>query len=381
MKPFSNSFPVEMDGIRFVDNPRVMWRADAKFKYAREPLLARMNDGSLICMLYTGGIREPDPRNVVALIRSTDDGETWSRPKVIFSHPHRACWATELNMLGACPELVFQTFDAHNHYMDLRPQRSWTSDCGKTWTRPVSYNGLPPNFTTRQGLRTSDGALVYPIYWQENDGNFTGWMCYGKRKEAGTPWCSDGHSWFVSGAIRSEDEGRTWSFAAVPQPEARSGWHLNQWEPAIVELSNGALKMFVRVECDERVLWESESTDGGRTWTKLHPGAISNPGTKMQVLNHNGEIVLFNNTCDKKNPNRYRLEVMFSKDNCKTWRNVVIADSADSASDGADWFNGSHVQVAYPSAILDDSRRTCYLAVDSIGKFYLLKIPYEKFEW
>ena len=44
----------------------------------------------------------------------------------------------------------------------------------------------------------------------------------------------------------------------------------------------------------------------------------------------------------------------------------------------ADWFNGSHVQVAYPSAILDESRRLCYLAIDSIGAFYLMKIPYEK---
>lgn len=368
----------ECDGIRFLVPPQTIWQADRSFTFAREPLLARMPDRSLLCVLYTGGRREPDTNNVVAVVRSTDDGATWTRPEVIFSHPHRACWATELNTLGERPELVFQTFDANTYYSNLRPFRTWTDDSGKTWTPPVSYNGLPQSFTTRQGLRLADGALVYPIYWQECDGCFDGWVAYDETGVDFSNWERDGQWWFASGAIRSADGGSTWVFAAVPQAEMRKGRRLNQWEPAIVEVAPGKLRMFVRVECEERVLWESESDDGGRSWSRLHPGRISNPGTKVQVLSRQGKVILFNNICECRNPNRCRLAAMISSDGCKSWRHVLLADATEAKPLECDFINAKHVQVAYPSALLDDGNRTCYLALDSIGKFYLLKIPYEK---
>lgn len=377
----AEGLPAECDGVRFIVPPCVMWQADETFRYAREPLLARMQDGSLICALYTGGRQEPDTNNVVAVIRSYDDGKSWSDPQVIFAHPHRACWATELNTLGRRPELVFQTFDAHTYYAGLRPYRTWTDDSGKTWSRPVSYSGLPQSFTTRQGLRLSDGALLHPIYWLECEGNLTGWISFGEPNAGGTSWCKDGQVWFGSGVIRSDDDGVTWSFASVPQPASRKGRHLDQWEPAVVELSSGVLKLFARVESEECVLWESESSDGGRTWTRLHPGEIANPGTKMQVLSRKGDVVLFNNTCARKHPNRYRLEAMISSDSCRNWRRILLADSSESEAAKSDWFNGNHVQVAYPSAILDESRQMCYLAIDSVCRFYLLKIPFKKLGW
>lgn len=377
----SASQPVELpfrtNGIAFAARPTVMWRADEVLRYAREPLLARMGDGSLVCALYTGGRREPDTNNVVAVIRSADDGATWSTPETVFSHPRRACWATELNTLGDRPELVFQTFDAHTYYSDLRPFRCWTDDCGGSWTNPVSFAGVPSGFTVRQGVRTSDGALVYPVYWQVCDGDYRGWVDYERPKIDWSGWGRGGQWWFECGVIRSEDGGRSWRLAAVPPIEPREGRHLNQWEPAVVELSTGGLKMFVRVESEERVLWESESVDGGRSWTKLHPGAISNPGTKVQALRRGGEIVLFNNVCERTSPNRYRLEAAISSDDCRTWRHVALADSSGSV--GSDWFNGSHAQVAYPSALFDEKRKSCYLAIDSVSEIYLLKIPYALF--
>lgn len=375
---YSDGLDAERDGVRFLVQPNVIWRADRKFAFAREPLLARMPDKSLVCALYTGGRREPDTNNVVAVIRSRDDGETWTKPQVIFSHPHRACWATELNTLGERPELVFQTFDGNTYYSNLRPFRTWTDDSGKTWSPPVSYNGLPQSFTTRQGLRLADGALVYPIYWQECRGCFDGWVTYTESGWDLSNWSRNGQWWFASGSIRSDDGGASWTFAAVPQAEPRKGRQLDQWEPAIVEVSPGKLKMFVRVATEERVLWESESADGGRSWSRLHPGEIANPGTKMQVLAHKGKVVLFNNTCTRESPDRYRLEAMVSSDGCRSWRHVPLADSSHSGSAKCDWADNTHAQVAYPSAILEDGSQMCYLVIDSIDRFYLMKIPYER---
>ena len=43
--------------------------------YAREPVLRRMKDGSLVCLFLTGGPKEPDNDNVVKITRSEDEGK------------------------------------------------------------------------------------------------------------------------------------------------------------------------------------------------------------------------------------------------------------------------------------------------------------------
>ena len=48
------------------------------YGYAREPVLARMGDGSLICTFLSGGHTEPENQNITLVTRSYDDGLTWS---------------------------------------------------------------------------------------------------------------------------------------------------------------------------------------------------------------------------------------------------------------------------------------------------------------
>ena len=53
--------------------------------YAREPVIRRMKDGTLICLVLTGGPKEPANDNVVKIMRSSDDGKTWSEPEILFA--------------------------------------------------------------------------------------------------------------------------------------------------------------------------------------------------------------------------------------------------------------------------------------------------------
>ena len=82
----------EHDGVRFAYPPTVIWEEDERWTYAREPLLRRMPDDSLVCLHYSGGPREPDDDNVELITRSYDDGATWSAPQVLFEHPSRGVY-------------------------------------------------------------------------------------------------------------------------------------------------------------------------------------------------------------------------------------------------------------------------------------------------
>ena len=72
------------DRIEFAYPATLMFKADDRFLFGREPTPRRMPDGSIVSLVYTGGTKEPHPDNVAAVIRSTDDGASWSKPELLF---------------------------------------------------------------------------------------------------------------------------------------------------------------------------------------------------------------------------------------------------------------------------------------------------------
>ena len=52
-----------------------------KDSYGREPIIRKTKNGTLICICLSGGSWEPENKNVVKILKSTDNGRTWSGPK------------------------------------------------------------------------------------------------------------------------------------------------------------------------------------------------------------------------------------------------------------------------------------------------------------
>ena len=136
----------------FSHPPTLIFDNEPTWKFSREAVLRRMPDGSLYCMVYTGGPREPHDRNLMLGTRSTDDGQTWSPAEVIFSHPARGVYAAELWAEDGPPSVFLQTFSAISRYVEMRAYRSTSEDNGKTWTEPVSLPGVGGAFLVRRGI-------------------------------------------------------------------------------------------------------------------------------------------------------------------------------------------------------------------------------------
>ena len=84
------------------------------YGYAREPVLARMGDGSLICTFLSGGHTEPENQNITLVTRSYDDGLTWSDPQVLFYHRKRAAYTTEIFTGAEKPMMFVHTYAAES---------------------------------------------------------------------------------------------------------------------------------------------------------------------------------------------------------------------------------------------------------------------------
>ena len=79
------------------------------YQYAREPVLRRMPNGSLIVTALSGGPKEPHEDNFVLITRSDDDGATWSEPEILFQHGERAVWVTEIFTKAPFPLMFVNT--------------------------------------------------------------------------------------------------------------------------------------------------------------------------------------------------------------------------------------------------------------------------------
>jgi predicted neuraminidase len=331
---------------RFTYGASLIFDAGETWGQAREPVLRRMPDGSLLCLHYSGGPREPHDDNLVLVTRSQDDGETWSEAEILFDHPTRGVWATELFTDGNDAPCIFvHTLDATSHYLELKTFRSFSSDAGHTWSEPVSLPGGASSCSVRQGIVLRDGTWVFPIYWQEALANWS-WEKTGPEYQPHNGWR------FFAGVLRSDNCGRTFTLHGNLRAD------VNLWEPNIVETTPNRLIMLIRAA--HGVLFRADSDDGGLTWSEPYATGLANPGTKLTLLSLGERVILINNANAK---DRTNLSLWVSDDGGDTWRRKVEICPPD-------------VRMFYPHGFVDHAREAIYVACEDAKHHFLTKIPF-----
>ncbi|MBQ3096199.1 MAG: exo-alpha-sialidase [Clostridia bacterium] len=317
--------------------------------YGREPILRRMKDGTLVCLALTGGKFEPENVNYVTIARSRDDGETWSEPEPLFTHPSRGCWSTELFCGESMTFAAVHTYNSPCWYRELQTFRSFCDDSGENWTEPESIPGALNGCSVRQGITLSNGDILFPVYWQEVR---SGGFAHDDKKYM--PY--DGRLYpFVCGAGISTDGGKTFSRHGYLSAEVAL------WEPNAVELEPGHVIMYCR-SC-KGFLYTSESFDYGRTWTEAQLSEIRNPDTKVTVTKVGDTVLMVNNfTEDPGWEKRTCLAVAKSRDGLHFEKIFDVEDP------GERWF--------YPHAYVDDAQKMLYLAYENSGEHRLQKYTF-----
>ena len=154
-----------------------------------KPCVARLPDGTLLLVcFFGGGLEEGLAREEILLYRSTDDGQTWSRPRNL---------TLEQDVLGREPYLTVLrdgTLLITVHFLanDVRNPAGYTrsfvhrsDDEGATWTttvaEPTGTAEMRGTCTTRTVLELHDGSLMLGVagrggqreVWRSSDGGRT----------------------------------------------------------------------------------------------------------------------------------------------------------------------------------------------------------------
>ena len=308
--------------------------------YAREPVIAQMKDGSLICVFLTGGPTEPDNENFAAVSRSRDGGKSWTEPTPLFTHPKRGAWCTDIFTDGEYPVAAVCLYNADSHYRELTTYFSESRDNGATWSAPKSIKGHLDGCSLRRGVTLSNGDVLYPLYWQEAVSDYN-WP---------DNWREHLEIWrFCSGVgIKAKGEDVFYRYGYLADPE------LSFWEPNAVEADPGHIIMYLRNR--SRVLYVTESFDYGRSWSEPRPTGIPHSDSKTTVMKVGGDIIMINNAIGR---GRTHLELTKSKNGLDFSHVCFIGEPEDN--------------FYYPHAFADEEKRLLYVAYEN-SKLHRLAI-------
>lgn len=266
------------------------------------PSIERTVSGRLFAAFYSGGITE-QAGNFVVLIRSDDDGATWTEPITVvcrqkpFRCYDQCLWIDPLKRLW----LIWSVEPEHAVYAVIceKPEAD-TLEWGEQFI-------IGHDIMLNKPTVLSTGEWLFPLaVWDKK----LVVLSPSKTKDTGA---------YV---YRTVDNGRTFQKLGCPEIVAR-GFD----EHMVVELTNGSLMMLTRTAYG---ISKSFSYDGGITWTHAQDSWLGGPNSRFHIRRlASGRLLLVNHY---QFTGRNNLTAFLSDDDGKTWPYRLLLDERDNVS-------------------------------------------------
>lgn len=342
-------------------------------RYLAWPTIAATPQGELLVVFSGDRDRHVCPFGKMFLLRSGDQGQSWTTPEIIVNTP------LDDRDAGICvcrDGTIIVTWFTYT-------SSTWRSGSGKWTDHMKSVSEQDVLNWTSDGL--IDNANVRRGHWirRSTDGGHT-WEPPIKVVPSaphGLIECADGRLLYIGNnayervrktsalvAAESSDKGKTWRiistipmFPRLPQGSTLDCVYLG--EPHVVEVTPGRLVAMARYEERPKAqedqncfLWQFESNDGGHTWSEPRPTAIWGKPPHLLRL-RDGRILVTYGIRHGKTGQRACL----SCDNGQTWdyRNeIILRDDAPNED------------LGYPASVecADGSILTVYYQVETLGE-------------
>jgi len=282
-------------------------------RYIGWPTVCRRADNELLVVFSGDRDAHVCPWGKVQLVRSADDGESWSKPVTICNTPldDRDAGIIETTdgslIVNWFTSLAFdrkqapETWKRHAEKLTPEIREQWlgywtrrSTDGGKTWDTPLQHLDSAPH----GGIRLKNGQLVF----------------VGKRSV-------EGRTELI--VEESRDDARSWQqIGTVPQnPEDDRNRY---YEPHVVEAGDGRLVAMFRYHFHEKsggrrrvekcLLRQSDSSDGGKTWTTCHTTPMQGYPPHLIRLKDDTLLCVYGRRCPP-----YGEYACISRDGGQTW--------------------------------------------------------------
>jgi hypothetical protein len=299
------------------------------------PTAALRENGELL-VVYSGG-REAHvcPFGRVEVIRSRDGGRAWSWPEVIMDSPIDDRDAGVMETPAG--SILVTTFTSLAYEQVLQQATGWPADRTERW-HAVDRRSTPEQ---RQALldtwmlRSTDGGMTWsaPYRVPVNSPHGPAALSDGRLLYAGKRLWSPGSK---VGVCESTDDGCSWRWLSdIP---ARNGDTVEQYhELHAVEADDATIIVHIRNHNRQNAgeTLQSESSDGGRTWTVPHSIGIWGLPSHLLRLRDGGVLMTYGY---RRAP--FGIRAAISRDRGRTWPlSFTLTD------------DGAGADLGYPSTV------------------------------
>jgi Neuraminidase (sialidase) len=240
--------------------------------YYAFPSICRTASGELLCVFYLG-TGHVSPNGKIAMVRSGDEGKTWSKPEVVIDTPLDDRDPSIMQTKSGRILVSFFVRDEETMDKDRVKRTSphvhvaWSDDGGKTFSKPKPIDvGWRWNATSDEIIQLPEGTLLMGIY-----GHLPG----DKRDRAAVAF--------------SKDNGETWNSTDPVTIASDQNGVVDFQEPALLRLPDGTIICSLRTTNAGLHAYESRSTDDGKTWSK--PVDTFLHGHAANLLYHSSGVI------------------------------------------------------------------------------------------
>jgi sialidase-1 len=296
-------------------------------EYQAFPDACRLKNGDIVAVFYSGGAHVTYPSDQypksgrICLVRSKDEGRTWSKPVTIFDdeHDNRDPHISQMSD-GTLVCTFFTTRfgkpikreSTSSAFYGNVVHREWLSgggpmfvrsfDNGKSWeTKPVlaAENSEDKYSCSAEMRQAPDGTWLFPIYHQD-------------AKQA---W---------GGVIHSADKGKTWS---APVPIGKGEGQFLPAETDLVILKDGTLYAALRGSVKDSVrMHYATSKDMGRTWSRVADIGFQGHSPSFTRLRSGALLLTYRAFFDDFQQKKGYTGMRISYDEGKTWKGPYMID-------------------------------------------------------
>jgi hypothetical protein len=279
------------------------------------PSVERGSDGCFYATWYSGGKTE-DPDNYTLVVRSTDEGQSWSEPILVIDPPDKVrafdpnLWTDPRGRLWLFWAQSWELFDGRVGV--------WWSVCddpGAATPRWSAPQRLAHGIMLNKPTVLSTGEWLFPVgLWRSS-----AWLAPDAAGLQAHPEL-DGERF--SNVYVTRDEGSTFALlgrADVPRRVFD--------ENMIVERRDGSLWMLVRTD---NGIGESVSTDRGATWSPGRDTGFGGPNSRFFIRRLQSGALLLVNHVDFSGRNN--LTALLSDDDGQTWPHRMLLDGRKDVS-------------------------------------------------
>ncbi len=293
-------------------------RGDAGINVFFAPNLVKTNDGTLLAIAEGRWAEDDKQSYALVMRRSTDGGASWSPISTIY---RIAAFTPDYignpsAVVDAITGEIFLLFVKNTS--DVFVTKS--SDDGLTWSSPVEITGSVK--VTVDGNPNPAAFSSAPWGWyatgpghgiQIQQGPYAGRLLIACDHRSTDD--RSGPSW--SHVIYSDDHGQTWHLGGGLDQENTLNDYSN--EISVVEQSDGALYMSIRINEGSSIRGFSRSDDGGATWTVMaRDPRLTTFGVEASLLRVNENTVLLS-APDSSDGTRRQMTIWISHDDMQTW--------------------------------------------------------------